>query len=175
MQTTLAGQQTTYKTSAQFIQYISDFIAYWGVNTAYQAQLEHVWCVYFIGIHNKHTVVRRDLLRQSPVARHFKVVVPGRRFGKPWLAIYKYNHLYCVEIFGNQKGEGCRKIDTKNESTSRVGKFQTWSHGRPWYSLNFTYEKVDNKMYCVVCRMCGIPNNNYVKRPGSNTYLGQQS
>ena len=40
---------------------------------------------------------------------HFKVVVLGRQFDKPWLAIYKYNHLYYVEIFGNQKGEGCRK------------------------------------------------------------------
>ena len=41
------------------------------------------------------------------------MVVPGRRFGKPWLAIYKYNHLCYVEIFGNQKGEDCRKIETE--------------------------------------------------------------
>ena len=39
------------------------------------------------------------------------MVVPGRRFGKPWLAIYKYNHLCYVEIFGNQKGEDCRKTE----------------------------------------------------------------
>ena len=78
------------------------------------------------------------------------MVVSGRRFGKRWLAIYKYSHLY-VEIFGKQKGKRCMK----NESTSRVITFQTWSHGRPWFSLNFSHEKVDNKMYCVVCIMFG--------------------
>ena len=73
-----------------------------------------VWQVYFIGIHNKLSVVRRALPRQSPFARHLKVVVPGRRFSKPWLASYKYNHynLHYVEVFVNQKG-GCRKIDSK--------------------------------------------------------------
>ena len=30
-------------------------------------------------------------------------------------------------------------------------------------------------MYCVVCIMFGIANKNYVKRPESNSYLGQQS
>ena len=40
---------------------------------------------------------------------------------------------------------------TKKEDVekSRVRKFQTWSHGRPWFSLNFRHENVDNKMYCV--------------------------
>ena len=109
-------------------------------------------------------IVRWALPRQSPVARHFKVVVPGRRFGRHWLAIYKYNHLYYVEIFGNQQGEGCRKIDTKNEGTSRVRKFQTWSHARPWFSINCRHEKVANKMYCVVYIMFGIANKNYMKR-----------
>ena len=102
---------------------------------------------------------------------HFKVVVLGRRFTKSWLAIYKYNHLYYVEIIVNQKG-GCRKIYTKNESTSRVRNFQTWSHR---FSLNIRHEKVGNKMYCVVCIMFGIANKNYVKRPDSNSYLDQQT
>ena len=30
-------------------------------------------------------------------------------------------------------------------------------------------------MHCVVCIMFGIANKNYVKRPDSNSYLGQQS
>ena len=30
-------------------------------------------------------------------------------------------------------------------------------------------------MYCVVCILFGIANKNYVKRPDSNSYLGQQS
>ena len=43
------------------------------------------------------------------------------------------------------------------------------------FIINFKHEKIDNKMYCVVCIVFGIPNKNYVKRPGSNSYLGQQS
>ena len=62
-----------------------------------------------------------------------------------------------------------------NESTSRVRKFHAWSHGRPWFSLYFRYENVDNKIYCVVCIMFGIANKKYVKRPDSNSYLGQLS
>ena len=69
-------------------------------------------------------------------AWHVKVVVPGRQFATSWLAIYKYNHLYYVEIFDSQNG-GCRKTDTNNESTLRVRKFQTWSHGRLSFTLNF--------------------------------------
>ena len=41
--------------------------------------------------------------------------------------------------------------------------------------MNFRHEKIDNKMYCVVCIIFGIANKNYVKRPDSNSYLGQQS
>ena len=33
----------------------------------------------------------------------------------------------------------------------------------------------DNKMYCDGCIMYGIANKNYVERPDSNSYLGQQS
>ena len=40
---------------------------------------------------------------------------------------------------------------------------------------NFRHEKFDNKMFCVVCIMFGIANKNYVKRPDSNSNLGQQS
>ena len=54
-------------------------------------------------------------------AQHFKVVVSDRQFANSWLTIYKYNHVYYVEIFGNQK-EGCIKIVTKNENTSMVRK-----------------------------------------------------
>ena len=43
------------------------------------------------------------------------------------------------------------------------------------FIINFRHEKVDNKMYCVVCIMFGITNKNYVKRHNSNSYLGQQS
>ena len=43
------------------------------------------------------------------------------------------------------------------------------------FIINIRHEKVDNKMYCVVCIMIGIANKNYVKRPDSNLYLGQQS
>ena len=132
------------------------------------------WIYFIIDIHYNISVARRASPRQSPVARHFKLVVPGRRFKMPWLAVYIYNNLY-VDIFGNQKGEGCTQIDTKNESTSRVRTFQTWSDGRQWFSLNFRHEKPDIKMYCVVCIMFVIANKNYMKRPGSNTYLGQQS
>ena len=63
--------------------------------------------------------------------------------------IYIYNNVY-VEIFGwcasTQKGD-VQKSTLKNESTSMVRTFQTWTHGRPWFSQ----ENVDNKMYCVVC------------------------
>ena len=41
-----------------------------------------------------------------------------------------------------------------------------------WFSLNFTHEKVDNKMYLVVCITFGIAKKNYVKIPDSNSYLG---
>ena len=41
------------------------------------------------------------------------------------------------------------------------------------FIINFRHEKVDNKMYCVVCIMFGIENKNYVKRPDSNSYFGQ--
>ena len=54
-------------------------------------------------------------------------------------------------------------------------KIQTWFHGRLWFSLNFRHEKVNNKIYCVVCIMFGIANKNYVKRNNSNSCLGQQS
>ena len=44
------------------------------------------------------------------------------------------------------------------------------------FIINCRHEKVDNKMYCVGCIMFGIANNeNYVTRPDSNSYLGQQS
>ena len=43
------------------------------------------------------------------------------------------------------------------------------------FIINFRHEKVDNKLYCVVCIMLGIANKFYVKRPVSNPYLGQQS
>ena len=43
------------------------------------------------------------------------------------------------------------------------------------FIINFRHEKVDNKMYCGVCIMVGIVNRNYVRRPDSNSYLGQQS
>ena len=43
------------------------------------------------------------------------------------------------------------------------------------FIINFRQERVDNKMYCVVCIMFGIANKNYVKSPDSNSYLGQQS
>ena len=36
-------------------------------------------------------------------------------------------------------------------------------------------KKVDNRMYCVVYIMIDIANKNYMNRPGSNSYLGQQS
>ena len=49
-------------------------------------------------------------------AQHFKVVVSDRQFANSWLTIYKYNHVYYLEIFDNQKG-GCIKIGTKNENT----------------------------------------------------------
>ena len=42
-------------------------------------------------------------------------------------------------------------------------------------TVNFRHEKVDNKIYCVVCIMFGIANKNNVKRPDSNSYLGQKS
>ena len=57
-----------------------------------------------------------------------------------------------MEIAANQKG-GCRKINTKIESTSRVRKFKTWSHDRPWFNLNFRHENVDNKCN-VLCALC---------------------
>ena len=43
------------------------------------------------------------------------------------------------------------------------------------FIINFRHEKVDNKMYCVVCIMFGIANKNYVIRSDSNLYLCQQS
>ena len=43
------------------------------------------------------------------------------------------------------------------------------------FIINCRHEKVDNKMYCVVCIMFSIANKNYLKRPDSNSYLGQQS
>ena len=61
------------------------------------------------------------------------------------------------------------------KSTSRVRKYQTWSHGRPPFIIDIRHEKTDNKMYCVVCIIFGIVNKNYVKRPDSNSYLGQPS
>ena len=106
-------------------------------------------------MHNKLSVIWQALPRQLPVVWQFKVVVPGRRFGKPW-----YNHLY-VEIFAIHKG-GCTQLIIKNESSSRVIKFQTWSHGGPCFSLNFRHEKLDNKLYRVVCILFGIANKNYV-------------
>ena len=54
-------------------------------------------------------------------------------------------------------------------------KFQTCSHGMMLFSLNFRHEKVDNKMYRVVCIMFGIANKNYMKRPDLNSYLDQLS
>ena len=36
-------------------------------------------------------------------------------------------------------------------------------------------KRFDNKMYYVVCIMVGIANKNYMKRPDSNAYLGQQT
>ena len=41
--------------------------------------------------------------------------------------------------------------------------------------INLDIKTDDNKMYCAVCIMFGIANKNYVKRPDSNSYLGQQS
>ena len=43
------------------------------------------------------------------------------------------------------------------------------------FIIKCIHEKADNKMYGVVCIMFGITNKNYVKRPDSNSYLGQQS
>ena len=43
------------------------------------------------------------------------------------------------------------------------------------FLIDFKYDMVDNKMYCVGCIMFGIANKNYVKRSDSNSYLGQQS
>ena len=40
------------------------------------------------------------------------------------------------------------------------------------FIINFRHEKVDNKMYYVVCIMFGIANKNNVKRPDSSSYLG---
>ena len=42
-----------------------------------------IWRVYYIYLHYKHSVAWRDLPRQLLIARHIKVVVPGRPFGKP--------------------------------------------------------------------------------------------
>ena len=52
-----------------------------------------------------------------------------------FLAIDRYNNLY-VEIFGwcasTQKGD-VQKSTFKNESTSRIRMFQTWTDDRPWF------------------------------------------
>ena len=72
-----------------------------------------------------------------------------------------YIHLNYVEIFDNQKG-GCEIV------LNMVP--------RPWFSLNFRHEKVDNKIYSVGCIMFGIANKNYMKKDlTQNSYLGQQS
>ena len=59
-----------------------------------------------------------------------------------WFSIYKYNHVYYVEIFGNLKG-GCITIVTKM-------KIPRWSQCMPWFIRNLRHEMVDNKMHCVV-------------------------
>ena len=64
-------------------------------------------------------------------------------FANSLLTIYKYNHVYYVEIFGNLQG-GCIQIVTKM-------KIPQCSQGRPWFIRNLGHEMVDNKMYCVVC------------------------
>ena len=70
-----------------------------------------------------------------------------------WLTIYKYNHVYYVEIFGNQKG-GCIKFVTKmyldGPKASR-GLFKT--SDMKWLTIK-----------CIVlCALFGIANMNYVK------------
>ena len=36
------------------------------------------------------------------------------------------------------------------------------------FIINYSHEKVDNKMYCVGCIMFGIANKNYVTIPDTN-------
>ena len=82
-----------------------------------------------------------------------------RRYAKSWLAIYNYNH-YIMWKYLVTKKEDVEKLILKNQSTWRVRKFQTWSYGRPWFSLNCRHERLTIK--CIVCIMFGIANKNYV-------------
>ena len=74
-------------------------------------------------------------------------------FANSWSTIYKYNHVYYVEIFGNQKG-GCIKIVTKM-------KIPRWSQGPG------LFETSDMKWltikFIVLCALFVIANINYVK------------
>ena len=75
-------------------------------------------------------------------------------FANSWLTIYKYNHVYYVEIFGNQKG-GCIKLLLKlkylDGPKAGCGLFET--SDMKWLTIK-----------CIVlCALFGIANMNYVK------------